>query len=130
MAHACHRNAVEIVLDRQRGGFRFLPRPVLWKQGFNPAHGERAGIDAAKISWLVLLDDYLMVSGRIARCWHRRHTPYPKYWPDLTGRAWCDVMQRFVVGCTDPAHAARHRTWIATHDIPAYVIDIPALWVT
>ena len=130
MAHACHRNTLEIALDKQQGGFRFLSRAALLKQGFNPARGEHAGIDATEISWLALLDDYLMASARIARVWRRRHTPNPRHWPDATGRAWCDVMQRYVIGCTDPVRAARHRAWIVAHDIPAYVIDIPALWST
>ncbi len=130
MAHACNRNSLEIVLDRQLGAFRFLTRAALLKQGFNPAHGEHAGIDAAQISWLALLDDSLMASARIARVWRRRHTPDPRHWRDATGRAWCDVMQGFVVGCTDPERAAWHRVWIAAHEIPAYVVNIPALWTT
>ena len=130
MAHACHRNALEIVLDKQQGGFRFLSRTALLKQGFNPARGEHAGIDAAGISWLVLLDDDLMASARIARVWRRRHTPNPGHWPDATGRAWCNVIQRYVIGCTDPVRAARHRVWIAAHDMPACVTDIAALWPT
>jgi len=128
MAHACHRNVLEVALHRRQEGFRFLPRLSLLKQGFNPAHGEHAGIDAAHKSWFVLLDDYLMASGRIARSWRRRHTPNRKYWPDSTGRAWCDIMHRYVVACTDPMHAATHRAWISAHHIPADVIDIPALW--
>ncbi|MHB8453228.1 MAG: hypothetical protein ACYDDO_00755 [Acidiferrobacterales bacterium] len=128
MSHACHRNAVEIALHDHYGEFRFLPRRVLLKQGFNPTHGEHAGIDATGKSWFVLVDDYLMNSRRIARAWRRRHTPELKYWPDATGRAWCEVMHRYIVACTDPIQAATHRVWLADCDIPADVIDIPALW--
>ncbi|MDA8362526.1 MAG: hypothetical protein M0Z84_01620 [Gammaproteobacteria bacterium] len=128
MAHVCHRNALEILLDRRLGGFRFLPRTVLLRQGFNPTHGEHAGIDGSGRSWLVLLDDIQMASARIGRTWYRRHTPSSRHWPDPAGRCWGEVMQRYVVACTDPDQAQRHRIWIAAHDVPVTVIDIPALW--
>ena len=128
MAHVCRRNALEIVLDQRLGRFRFLPRAALLRQGFNPAHGEHAGIDGGGRSWLVLLDDIRMASARIGRTWYRRHTPSPRHWPDPAGRCWGEVMQRFVVACTDPDQAQRHRIWIAAHDVPVTVINIPALW--
>ena len=128
MAHVCHRNALEIELSRQLGGFCFLPRPALLCQGLRPAQGEHGGLDASGRSWLALVDDGAVAGGRIAHAWRRRHTPDPRYWPDPTGRAWCEVVHRFVVGCTDPARTLRHRGWIATHDVPASVCDIPLLW--
>lgn len=128
MAHACHRNALEIELGRRHGGFRFLSRQSLLKQGLNPVHGEHAGVDETSKSWFVLLDDYLMTSRRIASSWNRRHVPTRKYWPEATGRAWCEIVQHYIVCCTDRAHAETHRRWIAAHDIPADLTVIAPLW--
>lgn len=128
MAHACHRNALEIELTARNGQFRFLSRQALLRQGFNPAHGEHAGVDGGNRCWFVLLDDYLMASRRIARSWQRRHAPDRNHWPDPMGRTWCEVMQRYLVCCTDAIHAESHRAWIATHDIPADLMEMKPLW--
>ncbi len=129
MAHACHRNTLEIVLDRQQGGFRFLQRVDLLRKGFNPARGEHAGVDAHGSMWLVLLDDSSMKCERIGRTWWRRHTPSPRHWPDPTGRCWGDVVQHYVVACTDTCRARRHRAWITTRDVPACVTEIQDPWL-
>ena len=130
MAHACHANAVQEMLDKNNVGFRFLSRERLLKQGLNPAFGEHGAGDAEGRAWFVLLDDYLMTSDRITRSWTRRHTPNLNYWPDFTGRAWCDVAQRFLVVCTDDYHAERHHKWILTHRLPAEVMRLTPLWKT
>lgn len=130
MAHACHRNEVAAVLASATPGFRFLSRPTLYRQGFNPGHGEHGATDDAGGAWFVLLDDFLMGSDRIARAWTRRHTPNRKYWPDHTGRAWCDVVQKFLVATTDEGQAERHRTRIGRERLPAEVMTIKPLWKT
>lgn len=128
MAHHCHRNQVALALAKEVPGFRFLSRLELLKLGFNPGHGEHAAVDGSGRSWFVLLDDYLMGSERIARAWERRHTPNAKYWADYTGRAWNEVVQRFLVVTTDEGQAARHRARILRDRLPAEVISIKPLW--
>jgi hypothetical protein len=130
MAHACHLNAAGNALALTHKGFCFLPRLTLLKQGFNPGHGEHGATDDSGTAWFVLLDDYMMGSDRIARAWTRRHTPNAKYWPDPTGRAWCEVVQKFLVVCTNEEHAARHRAWIQKARLPADVVTIKPLWKT
>lgn len=130
MAHACHLNAVQEAMLGSHPEFRFLAREVLFKQGLNPAFGEHGAVDGEGRAWFILLDDYLMSSDRISRSWTRRHTPNLKYWPDHAGRAWCDVVNRFLVACTDDHHAKRHREWILKNRLPAEVMQLPPLWKT
>jgi hypothetical protein len=130
MAHACHRNAAGEILASENQGFRFLPRLTMLKQGLNPGHGDHGAVDDSGTSWYVLLDDYMMGSDRIKRSWTRRHTPTLKYWPDHTGRAWSEVVQRFLVVTTDADQAARHRKWILRDQLPADVMIIKPLWKT
>lgn len=128
MAHGCHRNATEIALQSRFPEFGFLSRLALMKQGFNPAHGEHAGVDTRGTSTFVLLDDYLMQPERIAHSWGRRHTPNRKYWPDPAGRVWGEVMQRFIIVSTDPLHLNNHREFLAEHPLPADLLYVEALW--
>jgi hypothetical protein len=130
MAHACHLNAAGEILATEHNGFRFMSRLTMLKQGLNPGHGDHGAMDDSGTSWYVLLDDYMMGSDRIKRSWTRRHTPSRKYWPDHTGRAWCDVAQRFLVISTDTDHAERHREWILKDQLPADVMLIRPLWKT
>lgn len=130
MAHACHVNAVAEILATENKGFRFLSRLALLKQGFNPGHGEHGATCDSGTSWFVLLDDYFMGSDRIKRSWTRRHTPNLKYWPDYTGHAWREVVQRFLVVTTDTDHAARHQKVILKERLPAKVLLIKPLWKT
>lgn len=130
MAHACHLNAAGEILETENQGFRFLPRLTMLKQGLNPGHGDHGAVDDSGTSWYILLDDYMMGSDRIKRSWTRRHTPTLKYWPDHTGRAWSDVVQRFLVVTTDADQAARHRKWILKDQLPADVMTIKPLWKT
>lgn len=130
MAHACHANAVQEKMLEKHPSFRFVSRVDLLKQGFNPGHGEHGAVDDSGIAWFVLLDDFMMGSDRIARAWTRRHAPNRKYWPDHTGRAWCEVVQRFLVVCTDSQHAIRHREWILKKRLPAEVMQLTPLWKT
>jgi DNA-binding transcriptional ArsR family regulator len=130
MAHACHVNAVEILLrETTHKDFRFLPRIELLRQGFNPAFGEHAGISNNQ-SIFVLVDDYAMQSDRITRSFTRRHAPNRKYWPDPAGRVWGEVAQSYLVACTDPIQAETHRTYIAQERLPAEVVHVEALWRT
>lgn len=128
MAHACHLNEVQALMLEKHAGFRFLSRETLYKQGFNPGFGEHCAVDDSGTTWFVILDDYLMGSDRIKRSWTRRHTPNTKYWPDHTGRAWCEVVNRFVVICTDESHALKHQKYITMAGLPAEVIQIKPLW--
>lgn len=130
MSHACHLSEVQTLMATSRSGFRVLPRDVLFQQGLFPAFGEHGAVDGEGKSWFVLLDDYLMTSDRITRSWTRRHTPNKKYWPDPTGRAWRDVVQRFLVVSTDESNAARHRAWILKNHLPAEVVHLTPLWKT
>jgi hypothetical protein len=130
MAHACHVNAVQAAMIKEHSGFRFLTREDLFKHGLNPAFGEHGAVDEQGKAWFVLLDDYLMTSDRITRSWTRRHTPILKYWHDFTGRAWCDVVHRFLVVSTDDQHAERHRKWILKNQLPAEVMQLTPLWKT
>lgn len=130
MAHACHVNEVEIRLRESiYKGFQFMSRLELLKQGFNPAWGEHAG-SCGNQSIFVLVDDYAMTSDRIARSFARRHAPNPKYWPDAAGRVWGEVMQSYIVACTDPIHVETHRAYITKSQLPADVVSVPALWHT
>jgi hypothetical protein len=127
MSHACHAAQIEIDLHQARG-FKLLDRLMLLKQGFNPAHGEHAGVDDTKTSTFVLLDDYGMQSHRIDHVWTRRHTPHEKHWPDPTGRVWSEVVNRFVVATTDPKQADRHRRYIESRGVAAAVMMVRDLW--
>ena len=128
MAHAGHTNQTEIALRARYPGLQFFDRLTLLKQGFNPAFGEHAGVDAGGVSSLVLVDDYLMGSERISRVWTRRHRPARAYWPAGTGREWREVVQRFIVATTDGRQAEAHTAWITDQGIPADVMTIKALW--
>jgi hypothetical protein len=128
MAHACHLNAAGEILASENNGFRFLSRLTMLKQGLNPGHGDHGAVDDSGTSWYVLLDDYMMGSDRIKRSWTRRHTPTLKYWPDHTGRAWSEMVQRFMVVTTDADQAARHQKWILKDQLPADVMIIKPLW--
>jgi len=127
MAHACHKNAFEI-LKNQQGEFRFLSRLSLLRQGLNPAHGEHAALDEEGKTWFVLLDDYMMAPDRIKRSWSRRHTPNKKYWSDPTGRVWRDVAHHYVVVTTSEHQAERYRVYVADQGIPATVELVSAIW--
>ena len=76
----------------------------------------------------MLLDDYLMAPERISGSWQRRHAPKLKYWPDMTGRAWCDIVNRFWVVTTDTQQIERHRQWIARQGLLAEVRYLAPLW--
>jgi hypothetical protein len=128
MAHACHFTEAVRMLEGKKGGFRPVTRLELLKQGFNPAFGEHAGIDAAGETVFLLLDDYLMGSDRIKHSWERRHTPNMKYFPDHTGARWCDVAHRYVLVTTDEGQADRHRRMIQKEALPADVDLIKPLW--
>ena len=69
MQNAVHRNAVEILLAQDHPGFHFLTRHQLYKKGFNPSHGEYAGVNEKGTTWLVLVDDYMMESRVIEKHW-------------------------------------------------------------
>ena len=128
MAHACHTNQIEIAQCAQQPGFRFLDRIALLKQGFNPAHGEHAATDDLGVSYFILLDDYAMQPNRIAHAWTRRHTPHQAHWKDMAGRAWRDVVHRFMIFTTDLLRIDSHRRYITTHHIPADIQHIRGLW--
>lgn len=128
MAHACHLTEAAEQLAATHPGFRFLPRLDLIRQGFNPGHGEHGATDDSGAAWFVLLDDYQMGSDRIARAWTRRHSPNPKHWPDPTGKTWREVVQRFLVICTDPDQAERHQAAITADHLPADLLLTRALW--
>lgn len=129
MAHTCHANQAEITLrDSVYSGFRLLDRLTLLRQGFNPAHGEHAGVDEKKVSYFVLLDDYAMQPERIGRSWRRRHAPNPKYWPDNTGKVWSEWVNNFVVITTDPERVTTHQQFATKNGLPADVLQMRHLW--
>ena len=130
MAHACHRNAVEILLNEAKDskGFRFLDRQFFWKRGLNPGHGEHGGIDDAKRAYLVLLDDYLMKPERISHTWERPHHPPRKFISGNRSVSWSKIVNHYIVATTDEFRAAQHAAWIERHEIPARVITIKPLW--
>lgn len=128
MAHACHANQVEIELRQNHNDFRFFERLTLLKQGFHPSHGEHAGVDGNNTSMFVLVDDFYMQSERIRHHWKRDHRPSKKYWPHDKGRKWHEVMQRFIVACTDPKQMDVHADWLARQDLPVDVMHVKALW--
>jgi hypothetical protein len=128
MSHACHANEAELALRCRHPGFRLLDRLTLLRHGFNPAHGEHAGVDTARAAFFVLLDDYRMPCERIEHAWTRRHAPHRGHFPDATGRAWRDAVHYFYVVTTDPAREALHRAYLAQHGLPAEVLSVKALW--
>ncbi len=130
MAHACHRNEVEILLARKKesAGFRFLDRVYLWKRGLNPGHGEHAGVDAAKQAYLVLIDDYYMKPERIAHTWERVHHPPKKVFAGNRALTWSKIVHKFIVVSNDAFRAEQHAAWIKKHKIPATVMTIKNLW--
>jgi hypothetical protein len=130
MAHACHANEVEIMLDgaKDSKGFRFLDRATLFKRGLNPGHGEHGGTDDAKRAYLVLLDDYMMKPERIGHTWTRAHHPPRKFFDGNRQLSWSKIVNHFIVATTDEFRAAQHAAWLERHEIPARVITIKALW--
>lgn len=129
MQNAAHRNAVEILLSRDHPGFYFLTRLRLYKEGFNPSHGEYAGVEADGTTWLVLVDDYMMESRRIEHHWTREHRPPRKYWPEV-GRRWFNIANRFAVFTTSAGHLERHRDFVETTTLPVDVHYLKPLWRT
>lgn len=127
MQNAVHRNAVEILLSQEFPGFRFLTRLQLYKKGFNPSHGEYAAVDDQGATSLVLIDDYLMESRRIAHHWTRLHRPPRKYWPEV-GRQWFNIANRFLVFTTSAAHQKRHVEFVQTTTLPVDVHYLKPLW--
>lgn len=127
MQNAVHRNAAEILLAQEHPGFHFLTRLQLYKKGFNPSHGEYAGVDEKGTTWLVLVDDYMMESGRIAHHWTRIHRPPRKYWPDV-GRQWLTIANRYTVYTTSVEHQQRHEDFIRTTTLPVDVHYLKPLW--
>ncbi len=132
VSQACHRNAFEIAMRTKYPKIRFLSRKQLLKQRINLAHGDHAAlIDDNATSWYVILDDYLMPPQTLAHRWTREHAPSLKRYKDIKPgprRRWCDVANRFVVACTDPVQAERHREQIARDKLPAEVVVIDPLW--
>jgi len=127
MQNAVHRNAVEILLAKDYLGFRFLTRHQLYKKGFNPSHGEYAGVDEKGTTWLVLIDDYMMESRVIEKHWNRIHRPPRKYWPDV-GRSWSSTVNKYLVVTTSLEHLQRHEDFVETSTVPADVLYLKPIW--
>ncbi len=129
MAQACHRNAFEIAMRATTPRFRFLARQTLLQQGLNPSHGDHAArIDDTPTTWYVLIDDYQLPPQTLAHRWTRAHRASRQQVAPGPRRRWCDVANRFMVVCTDPVHAERHRALIARDGLPAAVLDLKGLW--
>lgn len=130
MTHACHRNAVEMLLSNKNDspGFRFLDTVFLWKKGLNPAFGEHCGVDDNKKAYLVVLDDYRMKPERIAKAWERMHKPPRKYFSGNRCQKWRQIVHYYIVATTDELRARKHQIWIDRHDIPVSVLTIKPLW--
>ena len=125
--HFCHRNNIEIELRKEYPDFNFLPRIALLKQGLRPSFGEHGGYTKDG-SFFILVDDYLMPSNRITRCWERIHTPDNNYYKDHTGLKWSDIVNHYILFCSDQRQAEKHRRWIRKHNIPATVRVFDSLW--
>jgi hypothetical protein len=110
--HACHRNEVALALSKIYPGFQWTEKKQLLAHGLRPAQGEHAATDQSGRAHLVLLDDTLMASSRIARSWTRRHTPDTNHYPVHNGQRWCDLANNFVIATTSDTQAARHQQWI------------------
>lgn len=130
MSHVCHRNAVEILLaaEKESAGFHFLDHQYLVTRGLNPAFGEHCGTDNEGRIYLVLIDDYLMKSSRIAHTWNRVHHPPRKYFSGNRVFTWPQFVNYFIVATTDELRAEKHQAWIEKNVIPARVIVIKPLW--
>jgi len=129
MTQACHRNAFEIAMRATTPRFRFLSRQALLKQGLNPSPGDHAArIDDTPATWYVLIDDTQIPPASLAHRWGREHRPSRRHASPGPRRRWRDVANRFMVVCTDPVHAERHRALIARDGLPAEVWDLKGLW--
>jgi hypothetical protein len=136
--HACHRNEVALALSKIYPGFQWTTKKQLLVHGLRPAQGEHAATDDNGTAHLVLLDDTLMASNRIARSWTRRHTPDTNHYPVHNGQRWCDLANNFVIATTSDAQAQRHQQWIVKtnknrregeHRLPEIaIITIKPLW--
>lgn len=127
MQNAVHRNAVEILLAQDHSGFHFMTRHQLYKKGFNPSHGEYAGVEAKGTTWLVLVDDYMMESRVIEKHWNRIHRPPRRYWPDV-GRSWSSTANKYLVVTTSLEHLKRHDGFVKSNNVPADVLYLKPLW--
>lgn len=127
MQNAVHRNAVEILLAQDYPGFYFLTRRQLYKKGFNPSHGEYAGVDEKGATWLVLIDDYMMDSRVIEKHWNRIHRPPRQYWPDV-GRSWSSTVNKYLVVTTSQEHLLRHMSFVESSTVPADVLYLKPIW--
>ena len=130
MAHGCHRNAVEILLDTQAEsrGFRFLDKQAFWKMGLNPAHGENPGVDASNKAYLVLLDDYGMMPNRIRHTWERRHKPSLSHFEGNRVMQWKQFVNAFIVATTNPIRAEQYEKYVKQFAIPATILKIESIW--
>jgi len=127
MQNAVHRNVAEIQLAKVFPGFHFLTRHQLYKKGFNPSHGEYAGVDEEGTTWLVLIDDYMMESRVIEKHWTRIHRPPRKYWPDI-GRQWQNIANKYTVYTTSTEHQQRHVDFVNSTTLPVDVHYLKPVW--
>jgi len=129
MRHICHRNQSEMMLRQRYERMTFQSRTAWFKYGLNPAHGEHGAKDVDGYT-LVLLDDYLMDSSRIAHSWTRPHAANDRYWSHPQIRHWRDVVNRFVVVSTDEGQCERHQGYIEKKglDDSVRVLHVEPLW--
>ena len=130
MAHGCHRNEVEILLEskEESRGFKFLDKQAFWKLGLNPAHGENAGVDANKKAYLVLLDDYNMMPNRIGHTWERTHKPPAAHYAGNRNKQWNQFVQTYIVATTNAVREEQYKRYLKQFAIPASVLKINQLW--
>lgn len=114
--HACHRNEIAFMLSDKYPGFAWTPKKQLLSYGLRHALGEHAATDKTGCSHLVLLDDYLMASNRIARTWTRRHAPDLDYYSDHTGQRWCDLANNLIIATTSIDQKKRHLKWVEQYN--------------
>ncbi len=128
LTHQCHANEAEIKLQEHFPGFQFLPKPVLYKMGLNPAIAEHCGVSQEQRIY-VLVDDYLMQSNRLLRVKTRSHRPKKGFF-DFTKPipTWSAVASKFICVTTLDSQYALHKKFLQVNRLDFSMMKIGPLW--
>lgn len=123
------KNDVEIYLRNLYPKTSYIDKSRLLSLGLSPGIGEH-GFRFEKKLFFVLIDDYLMDSKRILRCWERMHTPNENHYDLKLGGnvSWESYADRFFLFCCDEDKLKQHKKFAFDNRISVDCIYLPATW--
>ncbi len=119
------RNQVELRWHQADDRTSVVDRTALTPLGLHAAHAEHAFMRPGQshLFQLVVIDDYLMQSDRIAHKWTRGHLKQSRHAADTTLKRWCDVCDAYWIFAVTPLQVRQHEAYLAqwltespTHD--------------